>query len=439
MKRIIDYLKFYAQETPSKVFITEDGGKSLTYQSFWDRVNQRAEEWKGELSSRQACVLRASQTIDYLVDYFACHLLEKVIVPLEHDISEERFLQIQKLVDEQPFPSEASDVLFTTGTTGMPKGVVLSHKALLTDANNLAEGLGFSSDLTFIINGPLNHFGNHSKVLPVVRTGGSIYLMESMKNLDDFYRAIEATTGHVATFLVPASIRMLIQMSAKRLTSYASRIEFIESGAAPITQTDMMRLAELLPNSRLFNTYAGSEVGVVCTYNFNDGNAYTACVGRTFPYSKVELRDSVVVCSGDGLMMGYLGQPLVETQPEVITSDLGRMDEEGRLFLIGRQSDLINVGGLKVSPIEVEEVATELIEGLRDCICIPQPHPIMGYVPKLLVVMNAGCSLDKRAIAKAMRSKLESYKVPVNIEEVDHVERTYNGKINRKFYSVTEV
>ena len=81
MKRIIDYLKFYAQETPSKVFITEDGGKSLTYQSFWDRVNQRAEEWKGELSSRQACVLRASQTIDYLVDYFACHLLGKVIVP----------------------------------------------------------------------------------------------------------------------------------------------------------------------------------------------------------------------------------------------------------------------------------------------------------------------------------------------------------------------
>ena len=108
------------------------------------------------------------------------------------------------------------------------------------------------------------------------------------------------------------------------------------------------------------------------------------------------------------------------------------------MFLIGRQSDLINVGGLKVSPIEVEEVATELIEGLRDCICIPQPHPIMGYVPKLLVVMNAGYTLDKRAIAKAMRSKLESYKVPVNIEEVDHVERTYNGKINRKFYAMTE-
>ena len=141
-----------------------------------------------------------------------------------------------------------------------------------------------------------------------------------------------------------------------------------------------------------------------------------------------------MVCSGEGLMMGYLGQPLVETVPEVVTSDLGCMDEKGRLYLIGRESDLINVGGLKVSPLEVEEVAAAVIDGLSDCICIAQKHPVMGYVPKLLVVMKEGVSLDKKQVAKAMRQRLESYKVPVSIEQVDHVERTYNGKINRKFY-----
>ena len=432
--KIIDYLEQYALSTPDRVFVTQSDGQSLTYGQFWQQVVQRASQIVAQCPDRQAVVLRVAQNIDYLITYFACHRASKVIVPLEHDLPEEKCRDIETFVRQQSFPPEASDVLFTTGTTGTPKGVVLSHKALLADADNLKEVLGFHADMTFIINGPLNHFGSHSKVLPVVRTGGALYLMEGMKSLEEFYQAVEAVSGPVATFLVPASIRMLIQLSANRLSALRDRIEFIETGAAPITQTDMQRLADLLPQSRLFNTYAGSEVGVVCTYNFNDGHAYPSCVGRPYPRSHVELRDNVVVCSGEGLMMGYLGQPLVETVPEVVTSDLGRMDEEGRLFLIGRESDLINVGGLKVSPLEVEEVAAAVIDGLSDCICIAQKHSVMGAVPKLLVVMKEGTSLDKKQVAKAMRQRLESYKVPVSIEQVDHVERTYNGKINRKFY-----
>ena len=432
--KIVDYLQHYAETTPDRIFVMQSDGARLTYRAFWTEVQQRSESLRESMGDKRALVLRSSQTADYLIDYFACHVAGKVVVPLEHDIAPERLAQIQFFVDAQTLPDEASDVLFTSGTTGTPKGVVLSHKALLADADNLIARLGFHQDLTFIINGPLNHFGSHSKVLPVVRMGGSLYLMEGMKNLDDFYGAMDAIEGRVATFLVPASIRMLVQLTGQRLASYADRIEFIETGAAPITQADMQQLAALLPHSHLFNTYAGSEVGVVCTYDFNDGLALQSCVGTPYPHSQVTLRDGVVVCSGDGLMMGYLGQPLVETMSEIVTSDLGRMDEAGRLFLIGRQSDLINVGGLKVSPIEVEEVAAAVIDGLKDCICIAQPHPVMGSVPKLLVVMREGTTLDKRAVAKEMRSRLESYKVPVNIVEVDHVERNGNGKINRKYY-----
>lgn len=432
--RIIDYLAHYAASTPDKVFITQSDGRCISYGDFWRYVCQKSDELLLVYSSREAYVLRASQTIEYLVCYFACHKAGLVVVPVESDLPEDNLESILQRVSCQSFPEEASDILFTTGTTGVPKGVVLSHKALMADAKNLTEAHGYSSDLTFIINGPLNHFGSHSKILPVVLNGASLYLMDGMKSLDDFYSAIEAIEGKVATFLVPASIRMLIQLSGARLSTYASKIDFIETGAAPIAQTDMKRLSELLPNSRLFNTYAGSEVGVVCTYNFNDNNAYPACVGMPFPHSSIELRDGIVVCKGEGLMMGYLGLPLVETMQEVETSDLGCVDEEGRLFLTGRQSDLINVGGLKVSPVEVEEVAMSIIDGLKECICIPSPHPLMGFVPKLLVVLAPDTVLDKKAIAKEMRSRLESYKVPVNIVTVDHIERTYNGKINRKFY-----
>lgn len=432
--KLIDYLEQHACASPDKLFVTQPDGTQMSYAQFWQAVCTEAEQICQQRRPHEALVIRTTQTIGYLVQYFACHRAEVVVVPVEHDLPADKLHDIEAQVAGITFPAEASDILFTTGTTGAPKGVVLSHKALLADAENLTRAHGFHRDLTFIINGPLNHFGSHSKVLPVVRNGGSLYLMEGMKSLEDFFVALDKTSGRVATFLVPASIRMLIQFSAERLHSYASRFEFIETGAAPITQTDMRRLAELLPDSRLFNTYAGSEMGVICTYNFNDGQAFQGCVGPTFPLSRVELRDGVVVCASQGAMMGYLGQPLVETVSEIETSDLGRLDDSGRLFLIGRANDIINVGGLKVSPVEVEEVAAAVIEGLKDCICIAQSHPVMGSVPKLLVVMQEGVTLDKRAVAKLMRTRLESYKLPVNIEIVDHVERTYNGKINRKFY-----
>lgn len=433
--KIIDYLEHWALSTPDRVFAIQSDGVQMSYSQFWSHVCDRAMEYAQDKHAGECVVLRTTQTIDYLISYFACHRAGLIVVPLEHNIPEEKKTEIISLVEDKVFPSEASDILFTTGTTGVPKGVVLSHEALMTDAKNLTQAHGYHAELTFIINGPLNHFGSHSKVLPVVMMGATLFLMDGMKTMDDFYNAIDSIHGNVATFLVPASIRMLMQFSATRLRSYSSRIEFIETGAAPITQTDMKALSDLLPDSRLYNTYAGSEVGVVCTYNFNDGQSLPSCVGQSFPLSHFELKNEVVVCSGKGLMMGYLGQPLVPCVPEIETSDLGRVDEEGRLYLIGRQSDLINVGGLKVSPHEVEEVATAIISGLKDCICIAIPHPLMGYVPKLLVVMQEGYELDKKAVAKRMKGQLESYKVPVNIECVDHIERTYNGKINRKFYN----
>lgn len=432
--RIIDYLEQQVYAQPQRIFAIQQDGASITYDQFWLSVCCMAEELLKQRRPHEALVIRTTQTINYLIRYFACHRAGVVAVPVEQDLPEDKLQAIEQQVAGVTFPDEAADILFTSGTTGAPKGVVLSHKALVTDAENLTRAQGFHRDLTFIIAGPLNHFGCHSKVLPVVQNGASLYLLEGMKDLEAFYAALDATTGSVATFLVPASIRILMQLSAARLSGYAERIEFLETGAAPIPQSDMQRLASLLPHSRLFNTYAGSEVGVVCTYNFNDGLALPACVGPTYPLSKVALRDGVVVCSGPGTMMGYLGHPLVENVPEVVTSDLGRFDDAGRLILTGRQNDLINVGGLKVSPVEVEEAATAVIPGLRECICVAQPNPLVGFVPKLLVVMQEGFTLDKRAVAQQLRTRLESYKVPVNILLVDHIERTYNGKINRKYY-----
>ena len=432
------------------------GEDQCTYAELYARVKVRVAQLKGEgLKDRQIVCLRACCAIDTLVTYFALHLAGGVAAPLEKDMPEETFQAIARhfaactVPGAVPEPAEGSepvegplegiaDILYTTGTTGKSKGVMISHRAILADAENLISGQGFSHDLAFIVNGPLNHIGSLSKVYPVIMLGATLILVDGMKDLGRFWQAFSYPASKVATFLVPASIRILIQFSADKLVEYAEKIDFIETGAAAISQADMEVLCRLLPNSRLYNTYASTETGIICTYNFNDGRCMAGCLGRPMPHSQVLITDEgLIACKGDTLMSGYVGDPertaTVLHDNTVYTSDIGRIDNEGMLHLTGREDDVINVGGFKVAPTEVEDAAMAFPD-IRDCICISVEHKITGRALKLLVVMKEDTTLNKRALALFLKDRLETYKIPQLYEQVTAVNRTFNGKLNRKSY-----
>jgi acyl-CoA synthetase (AMP-forming)/AMP-acid ligase II len=289
--------------------------------------------------------------------------------------------------------------------------------------------------------------------------GGTLYITSGMKNVEEFFTALDYTptlprerTGEgfprFATFLVPASIRILLQLSRDRLATYASKIDFLETGAAPMMQRDMEELCRLLPNTRLYNTYASTETGIITTYNYNGGKCQAGCLGRPMKHARLFITpEGYIACQGPTLMTGYIGdQELTATVlrdypstidqqpvPTLFTADRGIIDKEGMLHLLGREDDVINVGGFKVAPTEVEDVAMSLPE-VSDCVCIAAEHPIAGRTLKLLVVMTEGSVFDKRIIARYLKSRLESYKVPLLYEQVEKVNRTYNGKLDRKSY-----
>ena len=441
-----DYLHQNAQCYPDKVAVV-CGDTSLTYAQLWQEVARRAQDFH----PHEVACFRSSQDIDFLVTYMAVHLAGGVAVPLEHGMPDTLFERISSAVAHS-FTLHSSlpiaDILYTTGTTGQSKGVMVSHRALIADAENLIAGQGFSHDLVFIINGPLNHIGSLSKIWPCIVLGATILIIEGMKDLNAFFRALDTPPSSFllppssklkfATFFVPATIRMILQFAPDRLASYAHKLDLIESGAAPLPQTDMQRLCELLPHTRLYNTYASTETGIIATYNYNDDRCMANCLGRPMPHSKILITpDGLIACQGDTLMSGYVGDPeltaTVLRDDSVFTSDVGILDEEGMLHLSGRASDVINVGGFKVSPIEVEEVAmaSPLVS---DCICISASHPVTGRALKLLVVTPSGQKLDKRTLARYLADRLEPYKVPMLYEQVDTIARTYNGKLDRKFY-----
>ena len=440
-----DYLSQDAQRYPSKVAVV-CGDRSLTYAQLWQEVERRAKDFR----PHEVVCFRSSQDIDFLITYMAIHLAGGVSAPLEHGMPDALFEEVCGRLREAA--DGIADILYTTGTTGKSKGVMVSHRALIADAENLIAGQGFSHDLVFVINGPLNHIGSLSKIWPCIILGATIIILEGMKDLNAFFRALDYPAKKMATFFVPATIRMILQFAPDKLASYADKLDFIESGAAPLPQADMLRLCELLPNTRLYNTYASTETGIIATYNYNipllsrRGEGWSDpplanCLGRPMPHSRVLITpEGLIACQGDTLMSGYVGDPeltaTVLRDNTIYTSDIGTLDDEGMLHLSGRASDVINVGGFKVSPIEVEEVAMSN-PMVSDCICISASHPVTGHALKLLVVTPPGQTLDKRTLARFLADRLEPYKVPMLYEQVDTIARTYNGKLDRKYYLIT--
>ncbi len=343
--------------------------------------------------------------------------------------------------------------LVTTGSTGKPKTVMLSQDAVVANSQNLIQAHGYNEHTYFLLLGALDHLGCWSKIFPVLMTGGTIHILpDGMKNIESLFAVMDEVRAmnkdveeeeqlHVATFLVPSNIRILLQMSRERLGDYADLIDFIETGAAAMPSEDMRQLCGLLPESRLFNTYASTETGIIASYNYNDGQCRQGCVGHALLHSHFFITESgCIACSGSTLMLGYKDNPLdtsaVQKEGVFYTTDKGYVDEDGMLYIVGREDDMINVGGYKVSPVEVEDVATAF-PSVKECVCVPRPHSILGAVPCLLVVLEVGCELNKKELARFIASKLERYKVPLVYEEVPSLHYTANGKLDRKRYRQT--
>ena len=434
-----DYLEINAKRYPQKTAVV-CGEEVCTYEALYERVLVRTEALKALYQTGQIVALRAYPTVAYLVEYFALHMAGCVAAPLERDMPEATFQEIALWLEANTTPEGTADILYTTGTTGRSKGVMISHRTIIADAENLIDGQGFTHELAFVVNGPLNHIGSLSKIYPVVVLGATLIIVDGLKDLNKFFAAFDYPVKKMATFLVPASIRMLIQFSSEQLARYADKIDFIETGAAAISQADMEALCQLLPKTRLYNTYASTETGIIATYNYNGGKCVAGCLGRTMKHSKLIItKGGLIACQGDTLMSGYVGDPertaSILRGDTVYTSDIGMIDENGLLHLKGREDDVINVGGFKVAPTEVEDAAMSYPR-LKDCICIAIEHPITGRALKLLVVMSDGEQLNKRELALHLKGRLEAYKVPMLYEQVEKVARTFNGKLDRKRYTL---
>lgn len=445
---LIEYVQDYAEHIPQKAAVISDG-VTFTYGELYEDVRKySAFLQQSGLRKGDFVVVKAIQSVSYVIAYLAVHFCGAVIIAIEKTATNEKIQEIAEhvsarmvisdgqsgllskylLIDsarvfedlshmapaQESFPngSDSADILLTTGTTGKPKCVELSHAAVIAGADNIAYGCQMNRDTVLVVPNPLSHSNAIKNMAACFITGCTFYVLDGIADLNAYFHALDYPKGRVATVLPPAAIRTIFQLAKSKLAEYADKLDYLMAATAPLPEPDRETLRQLLPNTRLYNHYGCSESSSICIYDFNQYAWLKNCAGKAMPHSHVffvdderrEIKSSpdhigLLAVKGDATMKGYFKEP--ELTKEILadhviyTKDIGYMDENGFIFILGRNDDIINVGGLKVSPLEVEEAALSY-EGVRDCICIPVSDQITGEAIKLLVVADRG--LDLKAL-----------------------------------------
>lgn len=483
MESIVGALAKYANERPDTVAVIAND-KKITYGELWREVQGFAayiSSFSFEKGAR--IIVKAESDIWFAVSCFAIHLSGNTHVPLEKTIGadgledvakqlkasmvisnvkvEGDFLYVdsakirslgrdnykESLVFSFPTSDMLCDMLFTTGTTGKSKGVLLSHKAVKAVAENVKYGADIIENNVYLVPAPINHASAIRKLYVSILTGTTVVLLDGFKDIKKFYKCIE-DYGVTSILMPPAAVRMLLLLSKKQLGKYSGQLHHIHTGSAAFPEADKEALCEILPQTRLYFAYGSSEAGCVSMYDYSKNKGLISCVGKENKNAHVFIVDDdkneihsskdnqgLIAIRGDVVMNGYYNEPELTKQVldngVVYTNDIGYIDENGFVYMLGRRGDVINIGGLKIAPTEVENVVIRF-PGIAECACFALEDRMGGCVPKLNIVEEKGKVVDIPKLKEFMAQYLEAYKIPKLVEKTNEIPKTANGKINRK-------
>ena len=406
----------HAQTTPQKTALIQ-GQSEVPYELLWKEIEKAASWFKQFAEPGDRVIISASKNIEFVYTYFGAHLAGMICVPIDPETNEKRLHRINEVAQpklivgelrnhgehevipfsdvrsereygfDSPIESNVADLLFTTGTTGLPKGVALTYANQMT--------------------------------------------------------AMERC--HVTGFgMVPASWAYILKMSGEKIGQFAGQLKYIEIGSAFMPLENKQKLMTLLPNTRICMHYGLTEASRSAFISFHDDTDHLMSAGRPSPNTEIAVfseqgkrleqnEDGEICVKGGHVCSDYWGLPKEEFQKDFFdgyfrTGDWGHIDEDGYIHLISRKKEIINVGGKKVSPIEVEEVLNEM-EGIKESACVGVHDDVLGEVVKAFCVCSK--AVDFEEVKKNMMKKLEGYKIPAFFETIDALPKTQNGKLQR--------
>ncbi|GEL23739.1 long-chain-fatty-acid--CoA ligase [Pseudonocardia sulfidoxydans NBRC 16205] len=362
-------------------------------------------------------------------------------------------LRAAQVVDTvTPAAADPAAILYTSGTTGQPKGATLSQANWATMVRNELMELPPVVDGDVVLHvAPLSHLSGY--VGPAYLVRGATHVTCSRFDAE---RTLELIERHQVTILpmVPTMLNLLV-LAAEQLSSDRSSLHTIVYAGSAIAPDRLVRAREVLGDV-FVQFYGLSEMPIPIACLSREDHAFDpaegvptrlASAGRVAPFVEVALLDDEgrrvpsgevgeITVRGEQLMMGYWGRPdataeMIDASGWARTGDLGRIDDDGYLHIVDRKKDMVVTGGFNVYPTEVENVVSTL-PAVAEVAVVGIPDERWGEALKAIVVVRDGHVLTVDEVLAACASQLAGYKKPRSVDFVDALPKTGSGKIMRR-------
>ncbi len=332
---------------------------------------------------------------------------------------------------------------YTSGTTGRPKGVMVSHRSRMLTLFGMAMEYGcYSPDDRFLAIAPMCHGAGLAFSLAPLFFGGYAQIVQVF-DPEEVLRALKQD-GMTGVFMVPTHFHGIFALDEKVLAANRpERLNAIISNAAPLAQATKERIVGYFGEGLLHETYGSTEAGIVTNLRPADQLVKEKCVGQPFPETMVRLLgEDGQECAPDEvgelfslspyLFNGYWNLP-EETAAAFrdgwcTVGDLARRDEEGYVYLVDRKKDMVITGGVNVYPREIEEVLIRH-PAVSDVAVIGVPDERWGERLKAFVVLQPTQALDTDAMIEYCEGQLARFKVPRDLQCIDVLPRNAGGKV----------
>lgn len=336
-------------------------------------------------------------------------------------------------------------ICYTSGTTGRPKGAVISHRARVLLYFCCAVEFGVSDEDVYLCFGPLYHHGPANGATRTIWVGGKVVLMRAFESR----LALELIEKEKVTvgFIVPTMSNFILNLPEEEKAKYdVSSVRLLTSGGAPLHTHTKEGLLKFFSNARLHELLGATENGCITNLKHVDQYRKIRSVGLPFLGTEIKLlndageevpRGEVGIIYSRGLTQcdGYFNMPEeteVARMGEWFTvGDMGRQDEEGYLYVVDRRQDMVISGGVNIYPVEVEEVLSSHPK-ILEVACIGVPDEKWGEALKALVVLKQGEDATEEEIIRFCEGKLAGYKKPKSVDFVEGLPKSPAGKVLKR-------
>ncbi|MFM0439980.1 class I adenylate-forming enzyme family protein [Paraburkholderia strydomiana] len=345
-----------------------------------------------------------------------------------------------------PTPDMPAMFLYTSGSTGKPKGVMLSHGSHLWVARTRARAQPPAAH-RFLVAAPMYHMNALTLVLMSLYGHGTVILLPQF-TARMYITAIER---YRVTWLtsVPPMIAMMLREKELLARTDLSSVRFIRMGSAPVSESLLAQIGEVLPNAKLTNVYGTTEGGPI-VFGPHPQGIEPPLLSVGYPHSEVSVKlldapptgvaTGVLAVKSPAVMLGYHNRPdlplPVTADGFYITGDVFHRDDQGFYAFVGRADDMFVSGGENIFPGEVEQMLETHPDIVQACV-VPVADDIKGTKPVAFVVRRAGASLTEEEAKQFALTHAPAYQHPRRVWFVDTLPLASTNKIDRAVLKAT--